>query len=99
MYGWFTGAGAISVSATALDTSAAALTAAAAKLAGGSLTSDVLKGGTAGKAGSSIWGKIGTAGLATLPYLGPLAIGTGAYKIAEDANEASVSAVLGPPSG
>lgn len=89
LYQWFTGAGALTGSATALDASAAALTAAAVELSGAAI---VQKGGSAAAAaagggfGAKIWG----AGAAALPFLGAagaVGLGAGAYYLAESANE------------
>ena len=64
-YQWFTGAGKLTASATALDASAAALTAAAAKLAGGNLATTAANAAApgaaaGGAAAGGIWSKVGT---------------------------------------
>lgn len=97
LYGWFTGSGALMGSAAALDASAAALTSAAAALAGGKtlgeVASKVLPGApaaaAAGGAGGGLLSKIWGAGAAALPFIGPAAVGAGAYFAAEAANDYS----------
>lgn len=84
----------LSASAVALDGSAAALTAAAAALGGKGIVGDLAGKVGAGKtaaasAGGGFLSKAWGAGALALPYLGPAAVGAGAYFGAEYLNEAS----------
>jgi hypothetical protein len=84
----------LSASAVALDGSAAALTAAAAALGGKGIASDLAGKVGAGKtaaaaSGGSVFSKAWGAGALALPYLGPAAVGAGAYFGAEYLNDAS----------
>lgn len=84
----------LSASAVALDGSAAALTAAAAALGGKGIVGDLAGKVGAGKtaaasAGGGFLSKAWGAGALALPYLGPAAVGAGAYFGAGYLNEAS----------
>ncbi|WP_438278075.1 phage tail tape measure protein [Nitrobacter sp.] len=84
----------LSASAVALDGAAAALTAAAGVMGGKGIAGDLAGKVGAGKtaaaaAGGSVFSKAWGAGALALPYLGPAAVGAGAYFGAEYLNDAS----------